>query len=343
MTVEQGPEQSTPMKSDAPDRTPAPISGLWRRLAALAIDAVLLGAVGTVIGLLLSDSLAALGLWGRVIGYFIAVAYFGAANSRVFGGQTVGKAVMQIAVISQDGSPLALSRSVPRAAILCLPFFLNGVVLDPGFGGWLVGSVLSVLLFGLGASIVYLAIFNRATRQSVHDLAVGSFVVRADAAAVSAVRPLWTGHKVVVGALIVLAAVAPMTAALWLQEHVPYSQLAALQRVLAGENGIRRAAVHIGKSMTATAQTGRTATSYLKADVVATRKDLDHERITNHMAQLALEHYPQATQLDVISVSVSYGYDIGIASNWKVHHVSLPPARWKARLSGEAGGDPTRK
>ncbi|MDL2425325.1 hypothetical protein M2C68_22520, partial [Pseudomonas sp. BAgro211] len=77
----------------------------------------------------------------------------------------------------KDGSLLSLPQSLLRYSVLGIPFFLNGapfdetVLLSPMRYG------LSLLIFGGMFSILYLYVFNRHGRRSLHDLAVGSSVV----------------------------------------------------------------------------------------------------------------------------------------------------------------------
>jgi uncharacterized RDD family membrane protein YckC len=84
----------------------AVISGFWRRLLAFIFDGVLLGLVGVILGLLLFDSLARLGGWGRLIGFCHALVYFGVLNSAIGGGQTIGKRIMKIQVVDRTGHPM---------------------------------------------------------------------------------------------------------------------------------------------------------------------------------------------------------------------------------------------
>ena len=56
---------------DGPSQT-APFAGFWRRVAAFAVDALLLGCVGLLLGWLAFDALAALGGWGRLVGFALA-------------------------------------------------------------------------------------------------------------------------------------------------------------------------------------------------------------------------------------------------------------------------------
>jgi len=67
------------------------IAGFWRRIGALFIDAIILGTVGFCLGVFLEKEFVQLGRLGRLIGFGTALSYFGILNSRMFGGQTIGK------------------------------------------------------------------------------------------------------------------------------------------------------------------------------------------------------------------------------------------------------------
>jgi hypothetical protein len=75
------------------------ISGFWRRVGTLFIDAFILGVFGLLLGLLFSQQFVGLGGWGRAIGFPIAAVYFGILNSRkVMWGQalTIAECVQHI-------------------------------------------------------------------------------------------------------------------------------------------------------------------------------------------------------------------------------------------------------
>ena len=69
------------------------IANFWRRIGALFIDTLILGLVGFLLGLTLESTFVQIGGWGRLIGFVIALVYFGAMNSKLFNGQTIGKKV----------------------------------------------------------------------------------------------------------------------------------------------------------------------------------------------------------------------------------------------------------
>jgi uncharacterized RDD family membrane protein YckC len=97
------------------------IAGFWRRLFAFLLDGVLLGVLGFCIGLAAYDNLVALGDWGRALGFCIALGYFGVMDSELTGGQTVGKLLTGIKVVTATGVPLRVGASTLRATIFCIP------------------------------------------------------------------------------------------------------------------------------------------------------------------------------------------------------------------------------
>ena len=190
---------TTPDTPSIPART---IAGFWRRVFAFFIDALLLGVLGAVAGWPLGDEFARLGPWGRAVGFAVALIYFGAANSRLTGGQTLGKHLCKIKVVDRSGSPISVSKAVLRFLPLGAVWFLNNMQL-PGAALssiWL--CLVSIAVFGIGLSILYFYIFNRKSRQSLHDLLVGSYVVSAEASRPVPASAPWIVHVVVFAGLI---------------------------------------------------------------------------------------------------------------------------------------------
>ena len=105
-------------------------AGFFQRLLALVIDGFLLGLFGQALGIVIPGLLSRAGAWGWTIGFTIVVSYFGVLNSRIGGGQSLGKRVAKIRVVGSDGNPISLGRSALRAFVLSAPFFLSDAPLD---------------------------------------------------------------------------------------------------------------------------------------------------------------------------------------------------------------------
>ena len=153
------------------------ISGYWRRIGAFVIDSIVLGVVGTFLGFFLEDVFIDLGGWGRLLGFVIALLYFGIMNSKVSNGQTLGKKALKIRVVDSENQSISLLKSLGRYSIIGIPFFLNNAQFpfEVLISFWM--YILSFIVFGGLFSIFYLYTFNRVTRQSLHDLVFKTYVV----------------------------------------------------------------------------------------------------------------------------------------------------------------------
>lgn len=306
---------------------PAPvIAGFWRRLGAFIIDVLLLGAIGIVLGLLFSTQFAALGAWGRAVGFIIATAYFGWSESRRGGGRSLGKKVMGLAVVTRTGAALSTPKSVARAAIFCLAYFLNGASLGATAGReWLI-LFQSVLIIGLVIGVFYLLVFNRRTRQSLHDLAVGAYVVKAGPGMFALpALPVWRGHFVIVGVTILALSGAGM---LLLKQHA-MAALVATQQAVSALPGIDRVSVVESVNMTGETRTHRLLISAF-VDAEATP---DAEVVALQVAQAALNNAAGRDARQEIVVTILSGYDIGIASGSRWESFGHTATQWRALAS----------
>lgn len=304
------------------------ICGFWRRLAALVVDVLLLGTVGFLLGLLFSEQFIALGAWGRWLGFIIELAYFGLLNSRLGNGQTLGKRLLKIRVVDGESQLLSLPRAMVRAVILATPFALNGI--DPGASASNLYLMvpLSVLLFGGLFSILYLYLFNRRTRQSLHDLAVGSFVVNADALESDTERePIWPWHLRLVGLILIVAAAVPFHTQQLAQTPL-FHNLLATQQLLQQEPGVARSVIGVTTTKTFSgAEAGHDARSVITAQVFVVENRLQDAALAKRLASRIATSMPDASEVEAIQIILVQGYDIGIFSSWMTKGYSFSPAQ----------------
>jgi uncharacterized RDD family membrane protein YckC len=179
------------------------LGGFWRRLGAFAVDWMILALGGGVVGQLLFDQLAWLGGWDRLLGFVIATLYFGLLDSGPFGASTPGKRAFGLRVVDAAGRVVSLPKSMLRAGVLVAPIMFNGTIVvmsDASYGE----RAASGLMGGLAIASIYMLAFNRSTRQGLHDLASGAFVVRGRASrqAMSGLA-LWRAHLAVAAIFVV--------------------------------------------------------------------------------------------------------------------------------------------
>jgi uncharacterized RDD family membrane protein YckC len=305
------------------------------------IDSAILGIAGLVLGIVLFDQFARLGGWGRLIGFGIALAYFAPLNSALGKGKTVGKTLMGIEVVDTAGNNISLGRSALRYTILGTPFFLNGAMIPPSVLTmpviWLVGF----LVFGLGGATIYLIVFNRGSRQSVHDLVVGTYVVRGGGGGRVAAKSIWRGHLIIVGAWCVVALLAMAVVGPLLAKTAVFSDLLAVQKAIQSSGKVHTALINVGTTWTWHNGTKEERT-FAQSSVFLKERPTDIEATADKIASIILATSPEISKRDMLAVSVAYGYDIGIARAWNTGRYQYSPSEWQARLRPEKKGNESK-
>jgi uncharacterized RDD family membrane protein YckC len=304
------------------------IAGFWRRIGALVIDGLVLGAMGVPLGLLLGERYAPAGTPARLIGLLVIVPYLGLMGSQLGGGRTLGKRLLGLRVVDANGQPLPLGRAFVRAALLSLPWIFNGI----RFGSlssvvlatlWVAG----VLVFGVGGAIIGTYVLNRRTRQALHDLVVGSYVIEASGLGLpvpvtSTRRPVtasgvWVG--VVAAAALAMVALGPNLVA---GQFPP-----VLMESIASIPGASSMEI---KSITTWGSRG---TSKVLVAVLWFRGPADGARqAAREVAAAMLQHHPDAATAPRLAVTVIRGWDVGIASSTSAVSFVQTPADWRAEL-----------
>ena len=286
--------------------------------------------VGFVAGLFLAEEFIRLGPWGRLLGFCIALAYFGILNGKLAGGRTVGKRLLEIKVVGRNGEPLGVHLAFIRFLPLGAAWFLNGAQFSEAALAFPWIYVLAIAVFGIGSSIVYLYVFNRKTRQSLHDLLVRSYVVNVAANGPVDAAATWKGHLVVCAILVVASGVAPY----FLKDlagNEPFATLAIAHRAVNAEPWVVNANVSKGQTFTARTDTGQSRATWLSVNAVTMDADVENVERAKRLVTVVLSADKSAADLDVILVVLLHGYDIGIASSWRSHRHAHPPAEWLAR------------
>lgn len=300
------------------------IAGFWKRLLAFIIDGFLLGIFGFVLGSIFFDTFARLGVWGKLVGFGISLGYFGVMNSTVGNGQTLGKRLTGIKVVNQNGQFIGLNRSLLRYTILSMPFFLNGALIPPSDYSWLITDFFSLIIFGLGLTIIYLFIFNRRTRQSAHDLAVSSYVVPAGINDQHIFPDIWKYHFLIIGVWLVLLLIGSSIAIPLIMRTGPFADLMQIQKSIQDSGKVKTSSVFIGK------QWGPgNDTSYMAINAIWKEAPASPDRAASEIAAIVLQSYPDIRNEDVLGITITCGFDIGIASSWEGYREYHSPAEWE--------------
>jgi len=298
------------------------ISGFWHRIGALLIDSLVLGLVGLILGFIFDESFAKMGVWGRSIGFIIALLYFGIMNSSINNGQTLGKMVLKIRVVDSKNQPINIIQSFGRYCVLGIPFFLNGAQFSSNMldSFWI--YITSFIALGGLFSIIYLYIFNRSTRQSLHDLALGTFVVNTRSKNLQ-IAKVWKYHFVTTGLIFLIAGIAPVFITK-LADTPFFDDLLKIQESLQVNPIVRYAGVTAGKQ-TSTINSETTNTTFLTSRVYLNKDEILNAELARVFAQSMVDSSGQLPEKDVIQVNLIYGFDIGIYSQWSTHLYEYKP------------------
>lgn len=293
------------------------ISGFWRRLAALAIDVLVLAVIGFVIGALFFNALAGLGSQGFWVGLLIAVAYFSWMNSSYRNGQTIGKKLMKIRVVDMLGNTISLWRSFKRSLLLVVPFIYPSVgkeSLDLFFG---------VIALFAAVTIIYLYIFNNQTRQTLHDLALKTYVVHAGYDLALEEIPVPSRHFA--GTALAGVLVVALTVFAWSETRYTIPGADRTLKALHKDPNVYAAAVNHIVSSNSKGPSNKIAIAItvkkLPAPVYLKAKQI---------SELAMQEMPDARGMDSLSITVNYGYNIGIVRYQKGLTYGGTPADWES-------------
>ncbi|NHB58368.1 RDD family protein [Acinetobacter sp. 194] len=177
------------------------IAGFWLRFFAAFIDSILVAIVCYVISLCLKNTLITYPILFTCIGFILVAAYFAICNSHFNQGQTFGKQILKIKVVDLNGQYISLYASFVRAVLTYAPICLMTVTLY--IDSLVVSIFINFALATIYAFTVYLFVFNRHNRRTVHDYATKTIVIHENVAA-SPIQTIWKGHFAFLGIILAL-------------------------------------------------------------------------------------------------------------------------------------------
>ena len=138
------------------------LAGFWRRFVAYILDAIILGIVSAVVGAIIgaiahvsTGDTTGVSVRGGLVTLILGLLYFGYLWSR--SGQTIGYMALGLRLVRVDGQPVTFLFGMIRYLLIYLSFAIC-----------LIPAIVSAFMIGLGQR-----------KQAIHDLIVGTLVVRA--------------------------------------------------------------------------------------------------------------------------------------------------------------------
>jgi uncharacterized RDD family membrane protein YckC len=309
---------------------PAPkeIGKLTRRFFAFVLDEIILGGGALLIGIPLFSVLSRVGVWGRLIGFCIALPYFAILESSIGRGQTLGKRALSLQVVDVYGKTISFQRALLRYAIFAIPFFVNGAALPFTRTPWMVSNLIVPAVSILGFANLYLIVCNRHTRQGIHDLAVGSFVTDANHIGSVAARAIWKWHWAILGTLVVVFCLVSGTLLKKVEQLGPFPQLFRDIALIEKMDGVQQASA---QKLTNYFGDGPKKVSLI-VTIRWTGKYEDQEAFADRAAKVIVENDPNLPADDMLQITVVRGYDLGFAHFSMSHTVDHTTAEWKSSL-----------
>jgi tetratricopeptide (TPR) repeat protein/uncharacterized RDD family membrane protein YckC len=320
--------------SDSAAEETRSLSGFWRRPMAFGIDCLLLFLLAFLPAKVIFHAWGYLGVWECLLGFATAWLYFGWWNSSWGGGQTPGKGIMKIEVVDQAGNHIPPGRSFLRFAILGAPWFLSRVPIPFSMMMTPLGYAIGFLLSGLGGAIVYLYIFNRRTRQSLHDLAAGTFVVKTLPKGPVPAVPIWKPHLAGVGVLFL----AIFGAQLFLLHLFPKGAFPGMVQVAKKIESSGKIRVRSIMDISTRKITGKVEpkTNWVRIIVILKQKPDSWKSLAATAREIVtpvIGDYPGIMKRDLLALDMEYGYDYVIAWSRQTYNLAYRPSQWQKLLA----------
>ena len=310
-----------------------PIAGFWRRLIAFLIDGLFLAVVELLLGQMFAPFWYQIGPYGRVVSLLLVLPYFTLLNSKVGGGQTLGKRLLGIAVRDADNNPISLGRSLLRISILALPSILNGWAIDVlqlNVIAWLVTFV----TFSIVGVTSYMLLFNPSMRQGLHDLICRTYVVNLRSDRRPALPARARIHWIISGA-IVIAAVIYATAISFIPapdftQDAAFRQISKLHQTLQDDSRFFSVNVRDG---TTSSSSGVLTSHYLQIQFwyKGVPSQEEQTKIVNDTAKNVLTNADNPDQYDTLEIDVVSSFNLGIAQGSDVYPSTASIKEWRQK------------
>lgn len=319
---------------------PSQIAGFWRRISAIVIDLILLTIPFYILGIIFQDIAFSLGPWGRIIGFGTLFVYWLYFNSRLGHGQTLGKKVMKTVVVDRRGNYLSISKAMLRAMILVLIGLLYGWA-NPLLETPIIAFLVSVIVFGGGLALAYGLVFNRQTRQGIHDLIIGSYVIKAPAVTGNRAPETPRIHLIVSYGILGLVLVISLVLSLFKGDNRSFGIISAAEwkdiqntrASLLTSNEF----FNVGVQRTNSRQAGSSeVTKVLIIQAWVKRscgKNPEYcNEVIRRIAQTAFEQYKEIDQLSGMEIDVYNAFDLGLATSRFVYSSGRTIEDWRKLL-----------
>ena len=307
-----------------------PICNFWLRLLALLIDIVVLIVNGNILGYLFGNFFLRMRGWELFVGFIFSLQYFGFLNSSLSDGQTIGKKIMHIKVVDKHGKPILPWKSVLRSLILIGPFFLSRLKIPSLFFNFSLSKIFYLLIFGGYLGIIYFYIFNKGTRQSLHDLVCGTYVVKRRIEGKAKISRIAQAHYIVFSMIVIILLVFSSIFERFILKKTEFPELIKLMKELNEMDNVVPTGVY---AITAFEPDGNKQTLRVSVMWRGCPEPDSLIAVGNRVAAHILYNYPYIEEKDKLWLIMQYGYDIGLISRFYSEVNIASPDKWRKQLN----------
>ena len=142
---------------------------------------------------------------------------------------------------------------------------------------------------------------------------------------------IWRPHLTVVS-LWLVAVIGLRAAETDISRQGVFPGLLKVQSGIQATGKVHMAEVFVGEKVS-TVDGNRKSRKFFRANAVWNQPPDNFDAEVRQVAAIVLRDYPEAMGMDVIEITITYGFDIGIARSWRSQTVVRGPAELAAGLA----------
>lgn len=299
-----------------------------RRFFAFLIDSLIIALFGKLLGLLLGDFFIELGNLGKIVGFIVVLFYFGIGNSKILNGQTVAKKLLKIRVVDKSSEAISVPKSFLRALPFAAYILLNGLPVSDSADLY-PSLILGTILFSIPVLETYFIIVNNKSLQSLHDMIAKTFVVSVKSEGNINI----TNQKVFLyagAALPILILIVTLAGSATVSNKLIYvTDMQKIISVASHELPISSISMYRNKTTTTSLNGETTLVKLIEVTAAKINKDENDTLLALKIAKVIFDSGFKFEDGEALSVTIIYGYDIGIASSYVSSKFNDSIENWK--------------
>ena len=299
-----------------------------RRFFAFLIDSLIIALFGKLLGLLLGDFFIELGNLGKIVGFIVVLFYFGIGNSKILNGQTVAKKLLKIHVVDKSSEAISVPKSFLRALPFAAYILLNGLPVSDSADLY-PSLILGTILFSIPVLESFFAIVNNKSLQSLHDMIAKTFVVSVKSEGNINI----TNQKVFLyagAALPILILIVTLAGSATVSNKLIYvTDMQKIISVASHELPISSISMYRNKTTTTSLNGETTQVKLIEVTAAKINKDENDTLLAMKIAKVIFDSGFKFEDGETLSVTIIYGYDIGIASSYVSSKFNDSIENWK--------------